>query len=128
MPRRPDPRQATFLEGLERATPAVTPEDDAMVRAYVADILPRDVPTYIRRVLAVRPLANGRRPSFHADLEVFDGRPAGLRISGRLGEAAYAWILPQGDEPFNWDERRKAWRRMPEGTRARRRQSRVRTA
>ncbi|SOR30660.1 protein of unknown function [Methylorubrum extorquens] len=123
---RPDPRQPSMLDALERATPTVTPAEDAKVRAYVADILPRGVPTYVRRVLAVRPYKGGRdlmgpADGFEADIEVFDGRPATVRISGRLGEAGYAWSLPEGDEAFYWDDRRSAWRRLSKAEAAKRR-------
>ncbi len=118
--RRPHSDQTSFAGLLDHAPSAVPPDQDAMVRAYIANILPRGVPTYVRRVLAVRAYDKGssfwgKAKGFEADIEVFDGRCVTVRISGRLGEAGYSWRFPAGDEGFHWDARREAWVRLPKG-------------
>lgn len=114
----PHPDQISMVDDLERASPGVAPEEDALIRGYVADTLPTGVPTYIRRVLAVRPHTDGRG-GYEADVEVFDDRPATLRVSGPLGSARYKWTFPAGDEPFGWETTKRVWKRLPDGTRAR---------
>lgn len=121
MPRRADPRQASFLDLLAPPPapgPAILPGVDAVlaeeVLAAILDILPPGVPTYVREVVAVERAPAGR---LIADLIVFDGLRHRLRISGTPGARGYAWLTDVlGDWPgFYWDESREAWVRLPKG-------------
>jgi hypothetical protein len=128
MPRRPDPRQASFLDLLApppATGPAILPGVDAAlaeeVLAAILDILPPGVPTFVREVAAAK---RDRHGGVLTDLVVFDGLRHRLRISethsdrSRMhGARRYTWVTDVlGDWPgFYWDEGREAWVRLPEG-------------
>jgi len=94
---------------LPMPTPGVTCDEEAGVRAYVADILPRGVPTYVRRVLKVTEIGAG----FIARIELFDGGLRDAMITGGRGCAGYSWRFPDGGAPFGWNDRRRRWVRYP---------------
>jgi hypothetical protein len=110
--------------------PGVTPEDEAWVHAYVDNILPAGVPTYVRRVLAVGPidraeLESRRRDAvlagplpggFVATVEVFDGETLDITITGPLGSAGYSWRISDGRAPIWWCGRWNRWVRDTKGT------------
>ena len=94
---------------LPMPTTGVTSEDEARVLAYVASIMPRGVPTYVRRVLNV----TSDRYGFVARIELFDGGLCDVTITGPLGGAGYSWRFPDGGAPFGWEARRRKWVRYP---------------
>lgn len=115
---------------LAMPAPGVTSEEEARVHAYVDNILPKGVPTYVRRVLALRPLAHadvaalrphapwmGPTPQgFVATVEVFDGGTIDITVTGPLGGAGYSRRIPDGNAPIWWCGRWNKWVRDTKGT------------
>ncbi|MCX4196219.1 hypothetical protein OMR07_12075 [Methylobacterium organophilum] len=115
---------------LPMPAPGVTPEEEARVHAFVDNILPKGVPSYVRRVLALRPLADadvaalrphafwmGPTPQgFVATVEVFDGGTINITVTGPLGGAGYSWRIPDGNAPIWWCGRWNKWVRDTKST------------
>lgn len=89
---------------------AVTHEQDLIVHAYVADILSKDVTTYVTRVVAFTVIRGG----FVARVEVPDGGLMDITIHGPLGAGAYSWRMPDGGDPLSWCPRKRRWVRIPD--------------
>lgn len=88
--------------------PALSP-DEQTVHDYILDILPKGVPTYVRKVVW---FFRDRR-GFTADLVVFDGGTCRIRVEGPLGAGCYTWANFGGDaRPFHWNRRRRRWERV----------------
>ncbi|WP_342164022.1 hypothetical protein [Methylobacterium sp. SD21] len=85
--------------------------DEETVHAYVLDILPKGVPSYVRKVSW---FFRDRR-GFTADLVVFDGGTCRIRVEGPLGAGCYTWANFGADRrPFHWNRRRRRWERVTE--------------
>lgn len=89
---------------------AVTYEQDLIVHAYIASALPKDVPTYVRRVIAFTSIRRG----FVARIEVPDGGLMDVTITGQLGAAGYSWRMVDGRGPLSWCPRKRRWVRIPD--------------
>lgn len=89
--------------------PTLSP-DEKTVHDYILDILPKEVPSYVRRVKWFFRDRHG----FTADLVVFDGGTCRIRVEGPLGAGCYTWANFGVDRrPFHWNRRRR-WERVTE--------------
>lgn len=87
----------------------------AFVERALLDVLPPDVPPSWSSIDSARYVGTGRRREAHAELTMFDGRPAKVRVwfwDKGSTSCAHEWTDPGHGEPCGFEDGR--WQRFPE--------------
>lgn len=92
-----------------------TVPDRVEIHTAIGEILPKGVPTYLKRIQAVNRKRGTTGGRIIADLVLFDDAVARVEISGQPGGRGYRWHS-SGVEgtAFHWDDETRRWERIPE--------------
>lgn len=117
MARRPDPRQASFMDVLDsapawspvQAEPAQQPDLADIVMAEARKRLPADAWDPYVRLIEVRQEPDG----IYAAIECTDGLQKHVVVRGEPGAYLVTGLTVEGHPPMMWRSGTKVWERLP---------------